>query len=82
MKIAGEEIRGLVAKAFLPGTAGRKCIKPKRAMSGNLVLHPHGNLNISRQAGVAAKRRKSTENHVFRLTVLRREKFTFQCGYQ
>jgi hypothetical protein len=43
---------------------------------------PHGNLNISRQADVAAKRRESAETHVFRLTILRREKFTFQCGYQ
>jgi hypothetical protein len=41
---------------------------------------PHGNLNISRPADVAAKRRESTENHVFRLTILRREKFPFQCG--
>jgi hypothetical protein len=43
---------------------------------------PHGNLNISRPADVAAKRRESTENHIFRLAILRREKFTFQCGYQ
>jgi hypothetical protein len=44
---------------------------------------PHGNLHISRQADVAAKRRReSAENHVFRLTVLRREKFTFLRGYQ
>jgi signal transduction histidine kinase len=30
----------------------------------NIYRFPHGNLNISRQADVAAKRRESTENHV------------------
>jgi hypothetical protein len=34
------------------------------------------------RSDAAAKRRKSAENHVFLLTILRREKFTFKCGYQ
>jgi hypothetical protein len=41
-----------------------------------LYRFPHGNLNISRQADVAAKRRESAENHVFRLTIL--EQFNFE----
>ncbi|MDR1241375.1 MAG: hypothetical protein LBM00_01115 [Deltaproteobacteria bacterium] len=49
---------------------------------GRYYRFPHGNLNISRPADVAAKRRESAKNHIFRLTFLRREKFAFQCGYQ
>jgi hypothetical protein len=44
-----------------------------------LYRFPHGNLNISRKVDVAAKRRESTENHVFRLTILRREKLLFNA---
>jgi hypothetical protein len=40
---------------------------------------PHGNLSISRQADVDAKRRESTENHVFRLTILAGKSLLFNA---
>ncbi|MDR1242614.1 MAG: hypothetical protein LBM00_07525, partial [Deltaproteobacteria bacterium] len=73
-----EIIQASIPHIVLVGkTAGQPSFGLRSAGRASII-----NGDVSRTADVAAKRRESTENHVFRMTILRREKFTFQCGYQ